>query len=405
MQKEMLQNLTAMTASQLKRDNKDDARKSMFSRLSPEAGKLFDLLAARDWRDERPKMSSAIRNLVSDKDSQRALGIIRTLTKKWPGTVSEKGLLGFFANGFAANNIQESPGGFTIFSFRPITADDRSKDKKGKEQQLRSMFGNIELDDEAVKYYAANDFYIPNSLEALEEQLFTCIQCLEWFTEKHGIATVGFEHGLRMLQQRKRVFIHLFGMDPLFPVKFAYLLDRVFQNFVDELGNYYASENPIRRAAKRLKDYQVNAIENAMMGYDTSCAPRLFLPSSLQGTTEPNTEKEKPERSEKEKEKAKGASKQEDWWSSNPNVVPSWHIPEGKSYNHYFDPNIAARRDKAKGWPKFPHHKSGLPKSLCVRYQCEGSCRSRCFLSHVVPSKIQGNQRSDIEARFKAAYA
>ena len=86
MQKAMMKNLNAMTASQLKRDVKDDARKSMFSRLSPEAGKLFNLLATRDWRDENPKMSSATRDLVSDKDLQRALGIIRTLTKKWSGT-------------------------------------------------------------------------------------------------------------------------------------------------------------------------------------------------------------------------------------------------------------------------------------------------------------------------------
>jgi hypothetical protein len=50
--------------------------------------------------------------------------------------------------------------------------------------------------------------------------------------------TEGFEHGLKMLQDRKRIFHRLFSMDRLFPVKFAYLLDRVFQNFVDEIGNF-----------------------------------------------------------------------------------------------------------------------------------------------------------------------
>jgi hypothetical protein len=42
----MIQNLAAMTASQLKRDLRDKKKKSMLLRLSPEAGKLFDLLAA-----------------------------------------------------------------------------------------------------------------------------------------------------------------------------------------------------------------------------------------------------------------------------------------------------------------------------------------------------------------------
>jgi hypothetical protein len=50
-----------------------------------------------------------------------------------------------------------------------------------------------------------------------------------------------------MLQQRKRVFIHLFSMDRLFPFKFACLLDRVFQNFVDELGNFYAKKGLFER--------------------------------------------------------------------------------------------------------------------------------------------------------------
>jgi hypothetical protein len=125
----MIRNLAAMTASQLKRDSRDEKKKSMLLRLSPEAGKLFDLLAARDWDDENPKMSRSMRDLVSDRDSQRALAIIKTQTKRWSGLVSEKGLLGFFANGFAANEIQESPGGFTIFMFKPLTAI-HTKDKK-----------------------------------------------------------------------------------------------------------------------------------------------------------------------------------------------------------------------------------------------------------------------------------
>jgi hypothetical protein len=217
----------------------------MLSRLSPEARKLFDLLAARDWDDENPQMSRSMKDLVSGRDSQRALAIIKTQTKRWSGLVNKKGVLGFFANGFAANESQESPGGFTIFMFRPITAT-HTKDKKGRQQQVRSMFGSTELDKDAIKYYAENDFYLAKTLEGLEEQIYTCIKCLEKFTERHGITTEGFEHGLKMLQDRKWIFHHLLSMDRPFPVKFAYLLDRVFQNFVDKLGNFYNDEWPIR---------------------------------------------------------------------------------------------------------------------------------------------------------------
>jgi hypothetical protein len=44
----MMKNLTTITASHLKRDTKEDKKKSMLSRLAPEAAKLFELLSARD---------------------------------------------------------------------------------------------------------------------------------------------------------------------------------------------------------------------------------------------------------------------------------------------------------------------------------------------------------------------
>jgi hypothetical protein len=404
----MIRNLAAMTASQLKRDVRDEQKKSMLSRLSPEACKLFDLLAAQDWRDENPKMSKSMKDLVSDRDSQRALAVIKTQTKRWSGLVSEKGLLGFFANGFAAHEIQESPGGFTIFMFKPITALHK-KDKKGRQQQVRLMFGSTELDEDAIKYYAENDFYLAETLEGLEEQIYTCIKCLEKFTERDGIATEGFEHGLRMLQDNKRIFHHLFRMDHLFPVKFAYLLDRVFQNFVDELGNFYNDEKPIRRAKRRLKMYQVNAIENAMAGYETSCAPRLFLPSSLQSEEPPDGPRTKPgpvENKPKTPKKEPEQRPSEPWWTSNPSIVATWQLPEGKTYNDFFNPREPEKKANTLGWPRFPHHKfSNKSKNLCLKYQTKGTCSSACFMAHVDPAKMDSTAKQLVEDRFKAVYS
>jgi hypothetical protein len=52
----MIKNLTAITASHLKRDAKEDKKRLMLSRLAPEAAKLFDLLSAKDWGDSDPKI-------------------------------------------------------------------------------------------------------------------------------------------------------------------------------------------------------------------------------------------------------------------------------------------------------------------------------------------------------------
>jgi hypothetical protein len=60
----MIRNLAAMTASLLKRDSREEKKKSMLSRLSPEAGKLFDLLAAQDWDDKNPQMLRSMKDLL-----------------------------------------------------------------------------------------------------------------------------------------------------------------------------------------------------------------------------------------------------------------------------------------------------------------------------------------------------
>jgi hypothetical protein len=63
-----------MMASQLRKDSQDEKKKLMLSRLSPKAGKSFDLLAARnwnhkdvrDWNHEDPRMSKSKKYVISD---------------------------------------------------------------------------------------------------------------------------------------------------------------------------------------------------------------------------------------------------------------------------------------------------------------------------------------------------
>ena len=54
----MMRNLSAMTASALRRDEREVQKKSMLSRLSPEAAKLFPLLSAQDWEHKEPRLNS-----------------------------------------------------------------------------------------------------------------------------------------------------------------------------------------------------------------------------------------------------------------------------------------------------------------------------------------------------------
>jgi hypothetical protein len=282
-------------------------------------------VSAKDWSDSDPKMNSFLKDLISDKDSHRASGIMMTRTKKWSGEISDKGLLSFFANGFAATDIQESPGGFMIFMFRPITAH-ISGNRKDRRQQVKAMFGHAKLDEEAIKNYAESDFFLPKTLSNLKEQMYTCVKALELLTEREGIAAEGYLHGLDMIQKGRRLFKNFLSSGPLFAVKFAYLLDRLFQNFVDRLGDFYKDRKPIRRARSLLQHSQKEAIERAIIGYEVSAPPRLFLPNSLRTEVKGTKHRQDPTEGGGRTKKTKAAVENTEnlpalaWWTKTPNV-------------------------------------------------------------------------------------
>ena len=62
-----------------------------------------------------------------------------------------------------------------------------SSDQKSRILQIKSMFGSTELDENSIKYFAKNDFYLAGNLLGLEEQIYTCIKLQETLTCKAGI--------------------------------------------------------------------------------------------------------------------------------------------------------------------------------------------------------------------------
>jgi hypothetical protein len=229
---------------------------------------------------------------------------------------------------------------------------------------------------------------------------------LELLTRRDGTALEGFRHGLDMIQRDRRLFKNFLEPDQhLFAAKFADLLDRVFQNFVDKLGNFYDERKSIRRAQRSLEHSQTQAIEKAMIGYEVSAIPRLFLPSSL--CSEPKGGTEGKERSSR-KSKAAPANRNEPpvGKSTNPNIVQAWTLPEGKDYRDYFDSRNPEGKENAAGWPKFAHQKNPeRMKGLCLKCQTNGKCVANCCMAHVDLETMDSTKRKTMDDRFKALFA
>jgi hypothetical protein len=412
LQSVMIKNLAAMTASQLDKDAREEKKRSMLSKLAPEASDMFATLSARDWCDEDPKMNHFMKRLVSDKDSNKALNIMTMRTKRWSGQASDKGLLEFFATGHSAREIHDQPGGFTVFMFRPVTSAARVN-KKSRQQQVKAVFGSVELDDDAVKHCSQNDFFLAKTIQDLEEQICTCVPCLKFFTERKGTATAGCEHCLELLQKDRKLFKNFFHSDPPFAAKFAHLLDKFFKNFAERLGLCHGDESPIRRARRKLKHCMTDAIDRGMSGCEESSVPNLCLPSSLRGEEREETKATAPSGGgQLEKQATRGGGGSDSgklpaqvpgWWSTNPSPVSAWMLPKGKEHGDFFDSKDPEKQKNSQGWPKLPHHKmTDKKKNLCLKHQSKGSCNSHCFLTHVDPAKLDSDTKKAIGDRFQS---
>jgi hypothetical protein len=408
--------ISQLTNAQMDEKKRADTKKSMLSRMAPEQSALVTLLSAKSWRDEKPKINSFTTKLMEDKDLGKALDIIASQVRRWSGQVSPKQLTSFLARGFAAHDIHKSPGGFTAFMFRPKSAR-YARSPEEERNAIRSMFGDSKLDDESLKYYAKNEFYLAGDFTELEEQLRTTIEFLDLITRRKGISSEGYEYGLQLLLEHRPLFLELIDKRPIFCAEYIYMLDTVFQNFVYKLGSNYLKSNPIKRAKRDLQYYQVDSITSAMRGFEVGVTPLLRLPASLstlpvgnKGVSSGGSRGGRPTPEVKRDEKKDKAVKPDNkdpapaWWSKNENPQASWILPEGKSYKDFFDNTTESGKGNLKGWPRIQHHRINSKKSLCIRYQTSGKCRAQCLMAHCDGAKLDVETFDLVTVRFKAIY-
>lgn len=143
------------------------------------------------------------------------------------------------------------------------------------------MFGDTEVDEDSVKYYAQHEFYLPHTVMDLEIQLQTCISFLDTLTSKEGIASEGYAYGLKILKRNWLMFQSLFDQDHLFGVRLGYFLDRVFQSFLSKLLSYQDKSEPILAARRRLKAVQEEDIDSVLRNLEYGITPTIVLPESL----------------------------------------------------------------------------------------------------------------------------
>jgi hypothetical protein len=412
----LVKNLQAMTENQLKETERETKKRSMTSRLSIEASDMFTLLSAKDWSDKKPKINLFTEKLTEDKDAMKALNLIASCTREWKGVVSEKGLTQFFTTGYAALDVSIQPGGFTIFMFKPRIAGIQATSSVTLQQGIRSLFGDTKINEDTVRYFARHEYYLADSLESLEIQLETCVKFLDLLTAKGGIASAGYTEGLYLIKSNRSAFYTLFAHDPLLGVKIAYLLDRIFQEFIRVLC-YHRSKaeelgkSTIKIARKELaKEQQLN-VREALGPVKFGIMPVIQLPACL-ATPSPRP-KEAPSRhesreppspkspaTERDKQQRGGVANKPD---VNDAMREEWRLPTGKSYRDFFHP--IRFKENTRDWPTVAHHdRSKGTKEMCMRYQTTGKCSLGCGYSHIAPHKLPEKVASEVTIRLQKMF-
>jgi hypothetical protein len=246
-----------MTRFQKNAFKRDAKKKSMLSHLSKQQAQLFTLLSARDWLDYHLKINPLTEGLLEERDPEKA--------EHWSCQVSKGGLINFLSSGFEAHDMDEQPGaGYTLFMFSPLA---NAKPRSKRELVIRSVFGKGKVDSGIVKYYLKNNLTLAKTLKQAKRQIKTGVIFLKKITHKDSIGTRGYTSGLKLVEQHQHLFDKALKRYRMFMVKFSYLLDQVFQNFVNRLGSFYQARDPIRSARSHLRKSMEEEINNAMRGF------------------------------------------------------------------------------------------------------------------------------------------
>jgi hypothetical protein len=394
----LVQNVNELTAYRLEERKTARKKTSMMSRMGPETEKLFKLLSARDWDEKKPDLNKFVTKLMEDKGMSRAIEMVRSEMRQWEGTITDTGLVQFLSGGYICKTMDDRPGGFTIFMFRPSYVQG-AHNTRFIEQSIREIFGDAKLGDETVKFYSKMNYFLPPSFEDFMIQLMTCVRSLELFTSYKGIASEGYRTAHRIISVQSIRYRPLFATDPLMGVKIGRFLDNIFQNFVGDFSEYIYERRPIGSARAELRGRMAGDVKSFFKSIRNGIVPSVVLPATLtpavsvsSGITDDSS---RGSGAQKSRQEAPGKQDRND------EVAESVKLPAGKRFGDFFTPSRSDLKDNCLDWPTFPHHVTKQERPMCVKFQTMGACAMSCKNAHVLPSKMPPQVRDEIRGRLQ----
>ena len=426
--------LAIREAAQANRSSKekDEEKKKATSKWLPDSMFVMKVLSAENgWETPGvPELNQFASKLFEMKLLQ-AIQFVRAKSKDdgWSGCILKSGLSEFLKRGPIAEDIHEAPSGFSVLFFHH-SAYSEGDDESHSMQALREAYGDGEMPDDLVKAFSKLHIFVPTCIFRAGEQIKAAIQFLVAICGEKTIATSGYLHGLRLLEEHRRLFERESEKDKMFLFNYLYLLDRIFQRFCREIRECNQEQDPVLTLKEYLRgDRWMKAmIDQAMeplviYGKELGLRPPIKLQerSSLSGLIDmsqigkgnPN---KRPADNHDGGGKAGGKAARRrvgageahhDWWYelSSDECAREWAIPHGKKFGDFFGPH---KKDNVVGLPYVQHHKTKRPAPICLKYQLGNGVKCKrgaeCALAHIRPKDLSSDDYQQITEHLKKVF-
>ena len=411
---------------------KEEEKKKATSKWLPDALFVLKVLSAENGWDTPgvPELSPFALKLFEMKILQ-AIQFVRAKAKdeSWSGCILKSGLSEFLKRGPIAEDINEAPSGFSVLFFHH-SAYSEGDDESHSTQALREAYGDGEMPEDLIKAFSKLHIFAPTCSFRAGEQIRTAIQFLEVICGAKTIATSGYRHGLKVLEEHRRLFERESEKDKMFLFNYLYLLDRVFQRFCREIRECNQEDDPVLalkemiRGDRWMKEMINQALEPLLIyGKELGLRPPIKLQerSHLSGLIDMSqlgkggAYKRPAENQEggakavgrMAKRRVAGGEAYPDWWFelTPAECVKEWAIPQGKKFGDYFGPH---KKDNVVGLPYVQHHKTKRPAPICLKYQLGNNVKCKrgadCALAHIRPRDLSSDDYQQISEHLRKVF-
>jgi hypothetical protein len=397
--------MTNSENNRVREREEDKSSKSLISNLGPRQQCLFERMAT-DSMGEEPHMSPFMIGVLKEKSPAKSAHLLMAEMRKWKGGCTEASIHRFLAYGFMAESTSE-PGGLSglIFGKRSLLSAKATSAASSERQRVMEYF-DCDVETSVIENYLKKEYVIPKDAHQLEIAIETWASFLELVTVKRTIAARGLRRFLEGLDDIYPTIEDMFVTSPDFGLKIMLVLDNHLQNFYDMV----AETRDVSRLGPSDRRFLVDRTDRLLQDLGERVPPRIIVPASLAGTgrvspsaTPPTAGKAQataglpaktPPTKTREPRTALG--------NREVTLSPVWAVPAGKVYEDFFprgSPNLT-------GWPTFPdsRHPEGRLRIMCVKYQVQGNCTSRCPASHFAKSDMAHQDKAKVTARFRTIF-